>query len=312
MQQLIPSNSGKALVSIVIGDNYREKWEKQSLPYLSRYCKKYGHGLIIFDTDLIDKNHKYWKKATWQKMLLGEAILASGLTIDQVCYVDADILVNPEAPDIFTHCTNLENFYLVSLRYRLPYPYEETLRRISYFRNKYYSESYPLDSVIFISLEELYKWHNLVPQDDEACMGLFVFSIEQHSDLMKSWFYKYDREIDSLTGGGDQTHFNFEIQNYGHVAWLDYRFQTIWSYDMAWKYSYLYKYRSEYNKEIQNCIESSLSTSYFLHFAGSWYESKMYDSFEMNSSWLSENSDFFNYLSKPVSGNPLGQIKPIK
>ncbi|GBL20905.1 hypothetical protein EMGBS4_09650 [Acidimicrobiaceae bacterium] len=59
---------------------------------------------------------------------------------------------------------------------------------------------------------------------------------------------------------------------------------------------------------MKSCIEASLFTNYFLHFAGSWHEGKMWEQvrvFDTPES-LSMFSDFAEYLKVPVFGKPLG------
>jgi len=56
--------------------------------------------LIAFDEDLILPADAMWKKATWQKMLIGEYLQKKGLAVASVCYLDTDILINPTAPNI--------------------------------------------------------------------------------------------------------------------------------------------------------------------------------------------------------------------
>ena len=46
---------------------------------------------------------------------------------------------------------------------------------------------------------------------------------------------------------------------------------------MAIYYPFLYRFKNKKNKLINNCILTSLSNNYFLHFAGSWYESNMWE-----------------------------------
>ena len=113
-------------------------------------------------------------------------------------------------------------------------------------------------------------------QNDLFCAGLFVFNVLEYHSIMKEWFMKYSRDVSTITGGGDQPIMNFEIQNYGKVNWLEYKFQSLWLYEMAWKYPFLYQNRGFDNGIIKQCVEASLFTNYFLHFAGSWYESEMW------------------------------------
>jgi hypothetical protein len=129
---------------------------------------------------------------------------------------------------------------------------------------------------------------------------------------MKSWFEKYDKSIDSITGGGDECHFNFEVQKWGNIIWLDYKFQALWTYEMAWKYPFLYDRIEVSDDIIIKCLESSLFTNYFLHFAGSWYESEMWN---FGNQVLKNKislmfSKFNSYEKKKLTGFPKGIIKP--
>ena len=85
-------------------------------------------------------------------------------------------------------------------------------------------------------------------------------------------------------------HKNVFYIKYNKISWLDFRFQVMWLLEIAWKYPFLYKLRKKKNDIITDCIEASLSTSFFLHFAGSWYESNM---------WL--NKRIYNTKNKIVS-----------
>ena len=130
---------------------------------------------------------------------------------------------------------------------------------------------------------------------------------------MVEWFKKYGKNVYSITGGGEEAHFNYELQNWGNISWLDYRFQALWIYEMAWKYPFLYDYGCNDNELIKKCVEASLFTNYFLHFAGSWYESEMWKNERIaNGEFLEEFEQFDNYMKRPVSGKPKGQIKPKK
>ena len=301
-----PGESKNVIVTIAIGDIYLKEWEGYAKPSWLAYCEKYDIGLLVVVDDLISKSHKLWKKATWQKLLLGDFISKSNLNINNACYLDTDILINPFAPNIFDfHDDN--SISLVSLRFGIPYNYDTTLRKIAFYRNKYVSQQYPLDSALFISLKDLYLHHNLQPQNNEACMGLIVFNISKFSNIMSSWFYKYDSSVKTITNGGDQTHMNYEIQAHGKVKWLDYRFQALWTYEMANHYSFLY---SGSEQLIAPCVRSSLSLNYFLHFPGMWTEGRMWKRSDiMTDKFYDEQKDFDKYCDMPVTGVPKGTLR---
>ena len=59
------------IITIAIGNKFFNDWNKYAKPLWKKYCTNHSLGLIVVTKDLIDKKNKYWKKATWQKMLLG-------------------------------------------------------------------------------------------------------------------------------------------------------------------------------------------------------------------------------------------------
>ena len=81
---------------------------------------------------------------------------------------------------------------------------------------------------------------------------------------------------------------------------------------MAYKYPFLYgEYRSNLSL-IKTCIEASLFSNYFLHFAGSWHEGKMWEQVKVldTSESILMFKSFNDYMEVPVFGRPLGQVKP--
>ena len=311
MKILIPTGKSKnAIVTIAIGDEYYNKWINNSYPSWKRYCRRFDLGLIVVDQDLISVDDIVWKKPTWQKMLIAESLEKLPIKVNNVCYLDTDILINHYAPNIFDKYDE-KTIGLVSQIKDIPFNVDIVHRRISFLRHTHYSKKYPLDSSIFMSTKDVFKYHKVDAQDNYACMGLIVFHVCNHSSLMRSWFDKYDRNVESLTGGGDEPHINYEIQNWGHITWFDYKFQALWIYEISTKYPFLYNYGRHDKSLIKECIEASLMENYFLHFAGSWHESDMWklgDIFIEKSK--KELYNYYRYLKIPVTGNPCGQIKP--
>ncbi len=312
MKVLIPpGKSGNVLATIAIGEQYLQPFMKYAYHTWEMYCRRHDLGLILFDEDLISPDHPKWKKANWQKYLIPSVIVDSGLPVKNVCHLDTDILISPLAPNIFdTHVE--KKIGLISLRTGLPFPHNELCRRLAFARNRNYSPSYPLDSALFASLSDLYSAIGMQTQSDEACSGVFVFSIKNHSNLFFDFFSKFDQRVLSPTSGGDQTHFNYLVQSNNLAQWLDYRFQAQWTYEIAWKYPFLYSTYRDNLEVVKSCIEASLFSNYFLHFAGSWYESEMWEQVKVldTPESLAMFKDFDDYLKTPVYGKPLGAIKP--
>lgn len=275
------------------------------------YCRRHDLGLILFDEDLISPDHSDGKNPYWQKFLIGDFLSKQKLGIRNVCCLDTDILISPLAPNIFEN-RDESKVGLVSLRKNLAYSYENSLRRMAFLRNRYYDSNYPLDSSLFISIDGLYEMIGLDTQDDEACSGVFVFNCDLHGLKMANFYSSFDKSVMDRDGGGEQIFLNHFAQSQGLVEWLEYRFQAMWTYEMANKYPFLYTNHRENLPLIKECIEASLFTNYFLHFAGSWHEGKMWEQVKVldTPESLAMFDAFSEYMKVPVYGKPLGAIKP--
>ena len=113
------------------GKKYFLEWEKFAKPYWVDYCQKYKINLIVFDKLIVKPGDKYFKKINWQKLLIGEEIKKTFKNIKNVCYLDTDILINSLAPDIFKNF-DINKISVVSKRFRLPYDYERTVKKIAF------------------------------------------------------------------------------------------------------------------------------------------------------------------------------------
>jgi len=306
-----PGKSGNVLATIAIGEQYLQPFMKYAYHTWEMYCRRHDLGLILFDDHLISKSDQNWKNPYWQKFLIGDYLSNQKLGIRSVCCLDTDILISPLAPNIFENRDGTK-VGLVSLRKNLAYPYEGSLRRMAFLRNRYFDQSYPLDSSLFVSIDGLYEMIGLDSQDDEACSGVFVFNCELHGANMSKFFNSFDKSVMDRDGGGEQIFLNHFVQSKGLVEWLEYRFQAMWTYEMANKYPFLYKDKDQDLSLIKKCIEASLFTNYFLHFAGSWHEGKMWEQVKVfdTPESLEMFSAFDEYMETPVYGKPLGAIKP--
>ncbi len=307
---LKPGKSKNILTTIAIGPKYLSSWEKNAMPGWVNYCKAHDLGLVVFDKADSSTDDPFLKKTQWQKLLVGKKIQSSGLDVLNICYLDTDILISPLAPNIFDGY-NTKKFRLVSQINNLPNDREYNLRRLAFLRHTHLDSRYELDSALFMSPEEIFRFHSLPEHKDYACTGLFVFNVNNHADLLYSWFIKYDSKIQTITDGGEEPHINHEIQSTNLVEWLPYKFQALWIYEIAIYYPFLFKNLDD-KRLIRECIESSLYLNYFLHFAGSWNECEMWKVgcfFEENAT-RSNLDAFKSYMETPITGNAKGIIRP--
>ena len=259
----MPGNSGNVIVSHAVGGNYLKNWENNSLDSWLYYCEKHDLGLLILTELILDDG----KKIHWQKLLLGNELKKLEIGIINACYLDTDIIINPGATNIFEGY-NQKKVGLVSQYKNLPYNRLAVLRKLAFFRHNYYSKNYPLDSSLFFSAKETYKYHDLRPYDDYACMGVFLINLKNHANFLYKLFQKYNHGIKSLDGGSEEVYLNYEIISNNLVQWLPYKWQSLWIFEMPWCHSHLYFNANK--SSILNSIKSSLFNCNFLHFAGTW------------------------------------------
>jgi hypothetical protein len=306
-----PGISGNILSTVAIGENYLEPWERNALPGWIEYCRKYDLGLVVYQDEKLEKDCEIWKKANWQKLLIGSEISDAGIKVKNICYLDTDILISPLAPNVFEGYDE-NTICLVSQINGLHQPLHPTLRRLAFLRHTHCDKQYPLDSALFMSPKQIFEFHGVPPHDEYVCTGFFVFNVANHGGLLKGWFDKYKKGVQSLTGGGEEPHLNHEFLSWGKLSWLPYEFQALWTYEVAWRYPFLFDVKSNNEALVRECIEASLYVNHFLHFAGSWHECQMWKigSFFSDEKKRKNLDAYQEYLLSPVTGSPKGIIRP--
>ena len=314
MEILIESKTGNTLTTVAIGDEYYSNWYNYAYPSWKRYCEKYGIGLYVLNNYVSKKHEGYRKKANWEKLLTFYEIKKIDSTTKTACYIDTDFIISPIAPNVFSYYKEKSKIALVSQYKNMPYNDSDVRRRLAFFRHHYYDKKYPLDSALFMSLKDMCEYHGLPEIFDYACTGFFMGDVDTHADYLLDLFYKYPEGVKSITDGGDEFHINHALQTEVDIQWLPYPFQALWTYEMAWKYPFLYHYGRNNKELIKQCIEASLMENYFLHFAGSWGESKMWTEVHLfdNPETIERYEEFEKYCAQPVTGKPVGRIMPNK
>jgi len=306
--------SGKSinnyLVTIATGKKYFDNWKKNFLDDWLSYCNYHNLGLIVFDKDLIEKSSVIWKHPTWQRLIVPKILSIYAKQVKNICLLDADIIINPLSPNIFRNF-NPKNISVVSLYENLPYneTYKELRKKIVFYRKNFMKKNYPLRSSILGGPEEIYKNYKFSKSfNNYFCAGVILLNINKNSDFFLKTYFKYYNDRRFI---GVEVPLNFEIYNKKKVTYLDYKFQAIWLYELANKYSFLYRIRS-YKKIKDYCIQQSMLDNYFIHFAGSWPDTKSSKYFKNsinNISFKKLNKNFYNF--KKLNLKPLFNSKKI-
>jgi len=298
----------KIIATIALGKDYQKIWKKNIYPFWKIYCKIHNLGLVVFEEDLIEKNDIFWKKATWQRLLVGEKIKKKFPKVEDVCFLDTDIIINPTAPNIFNF-QKKNKINLTSLRNFLPFEYKKTIRKMAYFRKKYINKKYPLDSLLNADLKTLYKSDKLEPQKDEMCVGVMMFNIKKFSRKLHDWFYLFEKNIDTTTGGGCQTQLNYLILKNKYENLLDYKFQSIWIFELVNRFPFILKNINNLSY-LGYLTTTILLDNYFLHFAGGGIESTFWRTKEFTKRIdINLLKEFNKYYFKKLKGLPKIKIK---
>lgn len=312
IKKLLNSKSNNYFCTIAIGKKYESNFKKYTSKNFLLYCKKNDIGIFIITKDLLSKKSLYWKKPEWQKFLAPKILSLKFPDIKNLCMIDTDILINVESPNIFKfHKKNTVS--VVSIRNYMPYKWDYITKKVAFLRNKYYSKKFPLDSALNISTKNLYRYHKLSPQKDEFCAGVYIVSKNNFTKLY-DYFFKFKKNVQTITNGGEQTHFNYFVQKYLKINILDYRFQAQWVFEMASYYPFLYN--KNYCKNlnlVSACVDSSVMNNYFLHFAGSWHEGSMWKSKKIGKFFGKIfNKKYLLYKKMKLKGTLHGRLIPNK
>jgi hypothetical protein len=120
--------TSKCLVTLTIGDKYKQQWEHFCKTNWTAYANKFGYDLITIseppDLSLRSKN----RSPAWLKcLILG---LPETSSYDQVVWVDADILINnQDAPDICSFVPQDRIGGVEAYSYPTPILYRRILKR---------------------------------------------------------------------------------------------------------------------------------------------------------------------------------------
>ena len=87
-----------ALVTLTLGDKYQMLWDDVCAPSWRRYAKRHGYDIVVIDQPLDTSARARVRSAAWQKCLVLKPEIAG--SYDRVVWLDADIVINPNAPPI--------------------------------------------------------------------------------------------------------------------------------------------------------------------------------------------------------------------
>jgi hypothetical protein len=101
-QDIAPRNS-VALVTIVVGAKYEVTFRDACLPSFARYAERHGYDLVVVQCLLDDGPLAQSRSIAWQKCLILNQPWSTRYR--RIVWIDADIIINPDAPPIADACS---------------------------------------------------------------------------------------------------------------------------------------------------------------------------------------------------------------
>ena len=251
----------RAIITLTIGAEYEAGWNALSAPGWRAYATRHCYDLLAINQPLDTSARAASRSPAWQKLLtLRPEVCGS---YDRVVWLDSDIVINPEAPDVAAGVP-LEKIGAVD-EYMFPGHQPQLMKMIDWSL-KQAPESEP----IWRSYNNPSDYHAYwgLPNGMKHIVqtGVMVMSPIYHRDIFEDVYQNYDQKR-GVELNYEQRPLSFEIQKRDLQHWIDLRFNALTMLR-------LYEYEQELKQKVSNRVElvaairHMYNKNYFLHFAG--------------------------------------------
>lgn len=266
--------SSKAIVTLAIGEACRTQWETLCRANWQAYASRHGYDLVCIDQPLDTSERAGRRSPAWQKCLILSGELSR---YEKVVWIDADILINEQAPCI-ADATPAGAVGAVDL-WSAPTKADflEAWTRLQWIWNKERAEGAgPGAAAAYYT-----DWG--LPEGCDEVITTSVMSLSPgcHREILERVYNEYEDRGES-TWHYEMRPLSYELIKSGLVHWLDPRFSTSWSIQMALHYPFLLQRNprerfgrrllrqivagESYEKMFRRCINASFQNSFFFHF----------------------------------------------
>lgn len=89
----------KAIVTLTVGKRIADVFRRSFRPSWEAYCCRHGLDLVQIERPLDESARAAGRSLAWQKLLVHRAEEVLGC--ERIAWVDADVMIQPDAPDVF-------------------------------------------------------------------------------------------------------------------------------------------------------------------------------------------------------------------
>jgi hypothetical protein len=268
----------KAIVTLAIGDYYRNQWEELCRSNWSEYANKHGYDLFCLDKPLDLSARATARSAAWQKCLILSADFAK--SYEQIVWVDSDILINNSCAPCIASFVPLENVGGVNLPSA---PGVAEFQRAWLRLSQIWRPQKAIQEKV-CARDYYTQWGLPNGFEEIITTSVLVLSPRHHKDLLEHVYYHYE-DRGEPSWNYEMRPLSYEIVKSGAFKVLDCRFSTSWSVQMALHYPFLLtressaysgrEYGEEWDQLLRCCLNIAFHNSYFLHFGPRKAEMKL-------------------------------------
>ena len=266
-----------AVTSLIVGAGYISTWARKMLPTWAHYCERHQLDLMVYLTPLDDSEWARNRKLNWQKCLILQT--PEIVQYQQVVWLDADIAVNARhAPSVFDNCPveKLGGVGFNALPSQLHLMTSSSQLTIHELERSF-EEGSIRDLIIkqpgahrgiaeAVESVKAFQRRKGLPFVTEGSIntGTMVLSPYYHAELFAKIYRTYE---DVYAPISDQFAIPAEAYRAGIVHDIDSRFNVEVNGEISAKFPYLMFTGRELSDLLFLCLQTSFSTSFFLHFA---------------------------------------------
>ncbi len=263
----------KAIVTLAIGQAYEAIFEKYCRSLWSLYAEKHGFDLIVITQHLDNSPRAKSRNISWQKCLIFSDPRIQ--KYDRVIWVDSDILINPNSPDI-TLGVPLEKVGVVD---EAATPTKEDLR--VYCDRPHKPQNQAMAEYLKTAFNPTAYYNDFELEGEFKSIvqgGVLVLSPSHHQELLESVYYNYEDK--GPEWNYEQRPLGYEIMKQEKEFWLSPKFNMTWVILKALMYPFLDSKSTLTEKVLKKvgidsrsalvsqCMTSAFLNNYFLHYAG--------------------------------------------
>ena len=232
------------LVTLAIGDKYLEEYNRLFRKSQEEYAKKHGYDFMVI-TDYLDKTCQVKDAISFNKILVCSQPWSE--KYEFIVFIDADILINPNAPAIHSQCINKKGIGIID-EYSQP-SYENRLviqKRMNW-------ES---------TASEYYKLCNFEIKTQHVLnTGVLVMQPKKHRYMLDEIYTSYVGKSYNHPRGFhyEQSAIGYELLTRKRAEILPNTFNAVWG---------MYKIYNYINPHVDFNLSAFFKNNHFIHFAG--------------------------------------------